>query len=91
MGREVEFCTKCKKENPKDREVCVCGGRNFVFGEDISIKDDKIICRCGGTKLEFKLHINYGKVHESAYVCKNCSNIIKTQTYMGEDSYWDED
>lgn len=90
MSREVEFCTTCKKENPPDRDTCECGSRNFVYGGDISLEDDKLICRCGKTEFEFKLHINGGKIHERVFVCRSCSNVVKFQTYMGDDSYWDE-
>ena len=36
---EKEYCLKCGNENNPDNDVCECGGRNFVWGDDIVLKE----------------------------------------------------
>jgi len=32
---------KCGNINPQDREICGCGGRNFVYGNKFTYEDKK--------------------------------------------------
>ena len=75
-----EFCLSCFKENPQDREVCECGGRNFVFGDYINIVDGKIVCDCGGTEFEMVMHMNMSPIYNKSYAC-SCSRGFGVQTY----------
>lgn len=82
---EVEFCLKCKQQNPPDRPVCSCGGRNFVFGNNISLADNTVVCRCGSSEFELGVHIDYIHLGEYKYRCTHCGNIVGTQIYKGDE------
>lgn len=40
---EKEYCMKCGNLNPQDREICECGGRNFVFGNNFTYENKKVV------------------------------------------------
>lgn len=62
-----EFCLKCKQENPQDQEICVCGGRNFIFGDHINIFDKKYVCDCGNSTVQLVMSMNMSPIHHSTY------------------------
>lgn len=78
---EKEFCMKCGKENPQDREICECGGRNFVFGDSFQYIDGKVICNCGNDKFKMITHINMNPIYNKTYRCSKCGNHIGVQIY----------
>jgi hypothetical protein len=78
---EKEYCMKCGKTNPHGREVCECGGRNFVFGNNFNYTKEKgVICDCGNNKFEMVFHLNMNPIYEKTYKCK-CGNRIGVQVY----------
>lgn len=76
-----EFCLKCLQENPQDREVCECGGRNFVFGDKINIVDGKVVCDCGATEFRMAMHMNMHPIYNKTYKC-DCGSHFGMQTYL---------
>mgnify|MGYP001248751108 FL=1 len=82
---EKEYCLECGNENPPEKEVCECGGRNFVWGDDIILKDGKIICKCGNDKFNFSMHMLFTKFGNTTYVCSECGNVVGKQGWFGED------
>lgn len=82
---EKEFCLACKKPNPVDREICECGGRNFVYGRDFSLilnpltNETEIVCDCGGKEFSLKVSLGFTKYHERKYKCAKCNNVINIQ------------
>jgi hypothetical protein len=78
---EVEFCMKCGNPNTPDREICECGGRNFVFGNDFIYKNKKVVCNCGNDKFEKISHVNMPPFYNATYKCSKCRNIVATQIY----------
>ncbi len=82
-----EYCLSCKQENPQDQAICKCGGRNFVFGDYISIIDDKIQCECGSQEFKMTFHMNSSPIYNKTYKC-DCGKSFGMQTYV-EDSYGD--
>lgn len=73
---------KCGNENPQDREICECGGRNFVYGNNFTyIKENGVICNCGNNKFKMTFHFNMNPIYEKTYVCSECGNAIGMQTY----------
>lgn len=47
MKSELEYCMVCGNPNPPDREICECGGRNFVYGNNFKYENKKVVCDCG--------------------------------------------
>lgn len=78
---EKEYCMSCGKENPQDRAVCECGGRNFVFGDNFNLINNTIICGCGSDKFKMVSHVNMNPIHNKTYRCVKCNNTIGIQTY----------
>lgn len=83
----IEYCMKCGNENPQDREVCSCGGRNFVYGDNFNYNiADGITCSCGNNKFQMLTHFNMSPIYEKTYKCSKCGNLIGVQTYC--ESYY---
>ena len=80
-----EYCMSCKQENPQDREICECGGRKFIFGDTVILKDDKFQCECGSNQLIFSTSVNMSPIHNTTYLCGNCNGIVGIQTYIKND------
>ena len=78
---ELEYCMKCGNENPQDREICECGGRNFVFGNKFKYINKKVVCDCGNDKFQMTMHFNMSPIYTRNYKCSGCGNIIGMQTY----------
>lgn len=79
---EIEYCMKCANENPTDREMCTCGGRNFVFGQNFHYeKETGAVCNCGNNVFQMVGHINMNPIYNSTYKCVKCGNIVGVQTY----------
>lgn len=85
---EKEYCMKCGNLNPQDREICECGGRNFVFGNNFTYENKKVVCGCGNDKFQMTFHMNANPIYTKNYKCSECGNIIGTQTYY-ESPYMD--
>ena len=83
-----EYCVKCKQENPQDREICECGGRNFIFGDSVVYQDDKFKCECGSEEFVLSTHMNMNPIHNSTYMCAECKSPVGVQTYV-KDYYGD--
>lgn len=81
-----EFCMSCHEENPQDQPICKCGGRNFVFGDNISIVDKKVQCDCGSQKFNMAFHISGSPIFNTTYKCNECGKCFGMQTYL-EDEY----
>jgi hypothetical protein len=79
-----EFCLSCFKENPQDREICECGGRNFVFGDYINIVDNQLVCDCGGKESRMVMHVNMSPIYNKSYACSGCGRGFGVQTYYNE-------
>ena len=75
-----EFCLSCFKENPQDREICECGGRNFVFGDHIKLVDKQVVCDCGSTEFKMTFHMNCSPIYDKTYKCE-CGKCFGMQTY----------
>ena len=75
-----EFCMSCKQENPQNQAICKCGGRNYVFGDDVKFVGDKIVCDCGCEKFKMTFHMNCNPIYNATYQCK-CGYYFGTQTY----------
>ena len=86
---EHEYCMKCGNENPQDREVCDCGGRDFVFGDKFTYIDKRIVCNCGSTEFKMSTHMDFINFASTTYVCVNCKNPVAIQTY--KDNLWGDD
>lgn len=80
-----EYCLSCKQENPQDQAICKCGGRNFVFGDYISIVDDKVQCDCGSTEFKMTFHMNSSPVFNKTYKCDCCGKYFGMQTCIKDD------
>ncbi len=78
---ELEFCMDCGKVNPQDQEICKCGSRNFVFGNNFSYTDKKVICNCGNDKFKQTFHMSGNPIYTTNYKCTKCKNLIGVQTY----------
>ena len=78
---EKEYCMECLKENPPEREICECGGRNFTWGDDISIVDKKVTCKCGSNTFEKSFHIDFVDFSNTTYVCSACGNAVGVQIH----------
>ena len=78
---EKEYCMVCGNENPSDQEICKCGGRNFVFGNNFSYDNKKVICGCGNEKFSLKTRINMNPIYNKTYMCSECKNVIGVQIY----------
>lgn len=82
-----EFCLRCFNENPQDREVCECGGRNFVFGDHIGIVDKQVTCDCGGRQFKMVMHMNMTPIYNRTMKCEACGNCFGVQTYQNDYEY----
>ena len=83
-SNEIEYCMKCENKNPVDKEVCDCGGRNFVFGGIDTFtytKEGGATCNCGSKKFTMMAHINRNPIYDKTYMCASCGTVIGTQTY----------
>lgn len=79
---EIEYCMDCGKENPQDREICECGGRSFIYGNNFTYtKENGIVCNCGNNEFKFLSHLNMTPFHEYVYLCDKCKNKIGRQTF----------
>jgi hypothetical protein len=85
---EKEYCMVCGNENPQDREVCDCGGRDFVFGDKFTYVDGKVICNCGSLEFRMSTHVDFNDFANTTYVCTKCGNPVAVQTHR--DNYWDD-
>ena len=84
---EKEYCLKCGNENNPDNDVCKCGGRNFVWGNDIGFKEGKVICKCGSDKFTWAGHMLFDKFGNTTYKCSNCGNVVGKQGYFGKPDF----
>lgn len=84
---EKEYCMICGNENSPDKEICECGGQNFVFGNKFSYVNKKVICNCGSDQFKMISHVNMNPIYNKTYQCE-CGNIIGIQTYY-ESPYYD--
>jgi hypothetical protein len=80
-GSELEFCMVCGNPNPPDRAICTCGGRDFVFGNNFTYENKKVVCNCGNDEFEKYFHMNTNPYYTTNYRCAKCRNLIATQTY----------
>ncbi len=81
-NHEKEYCMVCGNENPQDREVCQCGGRNFVFGSNFEYsKEQGVVCQCGSKEFKMVSHFNMNPIYNKTYRCNTCGNGIGVQTY----------
>ena len=78
---KLEYCRKCGNPNPQDRGICECGGRNFIYGDNFSCINKKVICNCGNDKFTMTFHMNMNPIYIKNYKCEKCGNIIATQSY----------
>lgn len=78
---KLEYCMECGEPNPPDQEICKCGSRNFVFGNDFKYENGKAICDCGNDKFSMIFHMNANPYYTKNFKCSNCGNLIATQTY----------
>lgn len=79
---EKEYCMTCGRENPQDREICECGGRNFVFGDNFHYHKKKgVTCGCGNNQFQMISHVNMNPIYNKTYRCVQCDNVIGVQTY----------
>jgi len=78
---EKEYCMVCGNINPQDREICKCGGRNFIYGNNFTYINKKVICNCGSDQFQMTFHINMNPIYTKNYKCNECGNVIGMQTY----------
>lgn len=77
-----EYCLDCGKENTQDKEICSCGGRRFVYGNNFRFKKGEgITCECGCEHFEIVSHFSMNPIYETTYKCARCGNCIHVQTY----------
>jgi hypothetical protein len=76
---ELEFCMVCGNPNPPDRAICECGGRNFVFGNDFTYENKKVVCNCGNIEFRMSTHMDFAKFANTTYICTKCGNPMATQ------------
>lgn len=78
-----EYCMKCKQENPQDREICDCGSRTFIFGDNIEYKDGEFKCDCGCVlgRFKFSNHVNMNPIYNTTYRCGDCTKFVGIQSY----------
>ena len=88
---EHEYCLKCGNENPQDRAICECGGRNFIFGDNFTFENGKAICKCGNDQFKMIAHINMSPIYNKTYKCINCGKTFGMQTYYKSEYEGDED
>lgn len=89
INTELEFCMVCGDPNPPDNPICKCGGRDFVFGDNFTYENKKVICNCSNDKFVTTFHMNSNPYYTTNYKCTKCNNIIGTQTYY-ESPYLEE-
>lgn len=82
---ELEYCMICGKLNPPDRPVCKCGGEDFVFGNNFSYENKKVICNCGNDQFKMSTHMDFSNYSNTTYVCTKCSNAVATQIHRKDD------
>ena len=83
---KYEYCMKCGKETDQDSEVCVCGSKNFIFGDNFTYEDSKVVCGCGNDQFKMVAHFNMSPVFNKTYKCSKCRSHVGMQTYL-EDVY----
>jgi hypothetical protein len=84
---ELEFCMVCGNLNPPDRAICECGGRNFVFGDNFTYENKKVVCGCGNEEFTMTFHMNSNPIYTKNYKCVKCGNVIGVQTYYESPYY----
>lgn len=42
----LEFCMVCGNPNPPKKAICECGGRDFIYGDDFTYENKKVVCGC---------------------------------------------
>ena len=90
MKSELEYCMVCGNPNPPDREICECGGRNFVYGNNFTYENKKAVCDCGNDQFQMTFHMNANPIYTKNYKCMKCGNVIGVQTYY-KSEYYDYD
>ncbi|MFW6007725.1 MAG: hypothetical protein ACOCP8_00560 [archaeon] len=79
---EKEYCMKCGEINPQDKEICECGSRKFIFGDNFTYtKDGGAVCGCGNNKFKKTFHLNRAPIYDTTYQC-SCGNTIGVQVYV---------
>jgi hypothetical protein len=82
MEYEKEYCLKCGKENIKNKDVCECGSKDFVYGNNFTYTvKDGVVCNCGNKMFEKISHINANPHYITTYACTECNNTVVTETY----------
>jgi hypothetical protein len=100
MSQRV-YCLKCKKEiidcdNKEEVQICNCGSKQFVFGEEKSFnfdKDGNIVCKCGGNAFKETMHLDYTNRYSTTYICAKpgCNTIIGVEGYRNKDDCMNEE
>lgn len=78
---ELEFCMQCGEVPGREKDVCNCGSRNFIFGSNFTY-DKKAVCGCGNSKFEMVSHMNMSPIFNKTYKCTSCDNHVGMQTYF---------
>jgi len=60
---EKEYCMVCGNINPQDREICECGGRNFIYGNNFTYENKKVICNCSNDQFKMTFHMNMNPIY----------------------------
>lgn len=84
------YCMNCKKEVTEEIKKCECGGRRFVYGDNIKVSENGFVCNCGSDKYKSTFHVDYKEKSVNNYVCANCKSAIGIENYRSEENmmYW---
>lgn len=85
----ISFCLKCTKSVDDTLELCDCGSTSFVFSkEDNAFSFDSkgnVLCSCGESNFQKKMHLDYTDKHVTTYICANCSCSVGVEVYRNEE------
>ena len=82
-----EYCMECGTEIKDERDECICGSKNFIFGNHFTFEKKKAVCGCGSDDFKKTFRMNCNPRYTTNYVCTKCSNKIGTEVYYESQYY----